>query len=322
MMLTICINGAPPRYLFLCLLEFNNKPNGLHHWAEYFLKQDDRRDEAIVLIDPDFLFLNIFELPKGAPPVKPGMPAAAKYGLGGQFLEFNLTRICDSAAPLVDDIDNSMKLCPFVSLTNFEVNRYYSAGPPYVIHIQDVLPLSRRWSELVPTTFDEYPLLYAEMFAYSMAAADLGLRHELLKDLFTGCMTHWPMKNQYSDDAVKLSANVYASTVGRKSIDDQNNEGASSCFLPPLSPPPFLHYCSRYSFATPYPAEEVKGQQYHFFAKRKVDHDILDCRKDQPLEPFISEKPEKIEGGNKDWNVLAVCAVIRSINFASRKGCD
>ena len=84
MMLTICINGAPPHYLFLCLLEFNNKPNGLHHWAEYFLKQDDRRDEAIVLIDPDFLFLNIFELPKGAPPVKPGMPAAAKYGLGGQ----------------------------------------------------------------------------------------------------------------------------------------------------------------------------------------------------------------------------------------------
>ena len=34
-----------------------------------YLKQDDRVDEAIVLIDPDFLFLNRFELPKDAHPV-------------------------------------------------------------------------------------------------------------------------------------------------------------------------------------------------------------------------------------------------------------
>ena len=49
-----------------------------------YWKQDDRDDEAIVLIDPDFLFLNKFELPKNAHPVLPGKPAAAKYGLGGQ----------------------------------------------------------------------------------------------------------------------------------------------------------------------------------------------------------------------------------------------
>ena len=36
------------------------------------------------MIDPDFLFLNRFELPKNAQPVLPGKPAAAKYGLGGQ----------------------------------------------------------------------------------------------------------------------------------------------------------------------------------------------------------------------------------------------
>ena len=64
--------------------KFNNKPNGLHHWAVDFLAQDDRRDEAIVLIDPDFLLLNKFEFPEGTLPVLPGHPAAAKYGLGGQ----------------------------------------------------------------------------------------------------------------------------------------------------------------------------------------------------------------------------------------------
>jgi len=71
--------------------KFNNKPNGLHHWAENFFEQDDRRDEAIVLIDPDFLFLNKFELPDNTPPVLPGNPAAAKYGLGAQLFSSLLT---------------------------------------------------------------------------------------------------------------------------------------------------------------------------------------------------------------------------------------
>ena len=57
---------------------------GLRHWAKSFLAHDDRRDEAIVLIDPDFLFLNTFKLPPNSPPVIPGKPAGAKYGLGGQ----------------------------------------------------------------------------------------------------------------------------------------------------------------------------------------------------------------------------------------------
>lgn len=60
---------------------FNNKPNGLNHWIRDFLNKDERRDEVVVLIDPDFLFLNKFELEER---VLPGKPAAAKYGLGAQ----------------------------------------------------------------------------------------------------------------------------------------------------------------------------------------------------------------------------------------------
>ena len=60
---------------------FNNKPNGLHHWIVNFLKSDVRRDEAVVLIDPDFLFLNKFEVKEL---VLPGKPAAAKYELGDE----------------------------------------------------------------------------------------------------------------------------------------------------------------------------------------------------------------------------------------------
>lgn len=162
-----------------------------------------------------------------------------------------------------------------------------------------------------------------------MAAADLDLKHDLIKGLFAGCMTGWPHSNGKGElEAVKRSARAYASSVegaqdGRS--DDRDDGGPSTCFLPPLSPPPFLHYCSRYTFATPYPAEDYPGNQstYHFFAKRRVDHDILDCAShERPLEPFVSDKPEKVEGGNKDWNVLAACSVVRAINYAKSKGCE
>lgn len=238
-----------------------------------------------------------------------------------------MTRIC-GRAPLRKGESSDSNECPFIHVTNHDVNHFYSAGPPYVIHIQDVLALSKRWSELVPPTYDEYPLLYAEMFAYSMAAADLNLKHNLIKGLFTGCMTHWPhTEGTEQNEALKSSAKLYASLIENSSeTNGKSNQGSSSCFLPPLSPPPFLHYCSRYSFTTPYPQkneENAPTPSYHFFAKRRVDDKILDCAdSNHPLEPFISDKPEKIEGGQKDWNVLAVCAVVRAIKYAKRKGCE
>ena len=134
-----------------------------------FFKNDDRRDEAIVLIDPDFLFLTRFDL-GDAPLIEPGRPAAAKYGLGGQFLDFNLTQICNRAPPI--DTNTTNPDCPFKHLTSKDVNSFvsvldyaclsshcptsspaltriietiqYNVGPPYVMHIQDVQNLSQR----------------------------------------------------------------------------------------------------------------------------------------------------------------------------------
>jgi len=191
-----------------------------------------------------------------------------------------------------------------------------------IIHIQDVRALSARWSALVPPTYDEYPLLYAEMFAYSMAAADLGLRHQLVRDLFTGCMTGWPtdkIRDEEQLQALEASAVAFASATE----DEDDDAGAPTCFLPPLTPPPFLHYCARYTFAIPYPPAGGKSVSYRFFAKRRVDHDIFDCsHKDRRLTPFLSSKPEKVHGSSKDWNVLSVCAVVRAINFAKKRAVE
>mmetsp|Transcript_3128 Transcript_3128/g.4813 ORF Transcript_3128/g.4813 Transcript_3128/m.4813 type:complete len:536 (-) Transcript_3128:120-1727(-) len=308
--------------------KFNNKPNGLHHWIVNFLEHDSRRDETIILNDPDFLFLTKFDFPDGVQ-VVPGRPAAAKYGLGAQFLDFDLEQICQRS-PLIE----GQQKCPFQNLTSSEVHKHYNVGAPYAIHIQDVLPLSSRWKSLVPPTYDQYPLLYAEMFAYVMAAADLNLKHNLVRGLFTGCMTGNPkVKDDATKVALQKSASTYAKLIETNPTGQEATRGgASSCFLPPLTPPPFFHYCARYSFETPYHqkvgetnAENSSEVLYHFFYKRRVEHDVLDCADGTSsggaVEPFLATEPQKKEGGNPDWNVLAVCVVVRAINLAKEMGC-
>ena len=164
---------------------FNNKPNSLHHWASN--GNDLELDEVVVLVDPDFMFMAPLVLHShreetrtsrrksgpGSVSIGPGAPAAQNYGLGDQWLSFNLTKICGEGTPCTQ-------------VTSKEVYEFYSAGPPYIIHAVDVEPFSREWARLVPPTYDQYPMLYAEMFAYSMAAAQLGLKHTLISGLMTG----------------------------------------------------------------------------------------------------------------------------------------
>lgn len=343
-------DGSKQRSPFGNRYVFNNKPNGLLHWA--MAREGEEIDEAIVLIDPDFLFLSNFHLSRedltivgrvqklifrDRDLVFPGQPAAASYGLGAQWLEFDLARICGYNSHCVNT-------------TKSEVHQYYSAGPPYIIHRQDVLPLAAKWAELVPATYDEYPLLYAEMYAYSMAASHLQLKHNLVNDIFTGCMVSWPNPNRWAKNnpkmqnvekvKVKESAMLYRSSLedelsfvdsfgGTKMSQEQ---GPSTCFCAPLLPPPMLHYCQRYFIeATPY-MRRIRGQSnitYRFFAKRRVEHNtVLACNPDttghpRRFLPFESFKEnERLAGGSVEWNTLAVCAITRALNFAKAKGCS
>ena len=160
--------------------KFYNKPYGLRHW----LARADLGDDAVVaLIDPDFIFLrpltadvsNASAILASAPVdaaaaaarfrrVRRGRPAGQFYGLGDGWLKFDLNKICGAKSRCAN-------------VTSAEAWRYYSVGPPYVAHRADLAKIADRWCEYVPRVFAQYPELLAEMYAYSMAAADLGLPH-------------------------------------------------------------------------------------------------------------------------------------------------
>jgi len=171
------------------------------------------------------------------------------------------------------------------------------------------------------------------MFAYSMAAANCGLKHALLPHLMTGCMTGWPKA-----DAHALAASAAAAALGAGGDEGPivgggggsggsgSARGAASCFLAPLTPPPFLHYCQQYPSA-------ATGSG---FAKRSVPHGVLDCGA-PPVGAVAGTKQQKRsgaaivdhatgaalgEGGAAShWNTLAHCAAVRGIEHARAQHC-
>mmetsp|Transcript_26235 Transcript_26235/g.38396 ORF Transcript_26235/g.38396 Transcript_26235/m.38396 type:complete len:150 (+) Transcript_26235:232-681(+) len=147
------------------------------------------------------------------------------------------------------------------------------------------------------------------MYAYSMAAAHLNLPHKLVSDIFMGCMIPWP-KHKLMDPGPSAKAFV----DGGADMEHSNGQGGpSSCILPPLKPPPFLHYCQRYAFKGP------QSPHFLFFAKRKVSTDVLEC--DQPdMKLFESDKDERI-AGDENWTTVTACAVLRAINYARQQHC-
>lgn len=172
-------------------------------------------------------------------------------------------------------------------------------------------------------------LLYAEMYAYSMAAAHYNLKHQLLRGLFTGCMTDWPRSEDDAEkELVYKSAKDYVEWFAAGEANKALNSESHQCLDPALKPPPFLHYCRRYSFPIPFP-DTIPGRApadiaapFRFFAKRRVEHTVIDCENEEDVfVPFTAEEDGKTEG-DMSWNAIAVCSITQAINTARRRGCS
>ena len=249
--------------------KFFNKPFGLKHWLEH---ADSRyfslaqQDDIVILIDPDMVLMRplvgdfsdsretlISPNRKGdilGTRVDHGTPFAQTYGLGTQWQKFNLDNIAgtDSPAKLV---------------TKEEGFLHFPVGPPYIATVRDMHQIAEKWTEFVPRVHAEYPHLLAEMYAFCIAAAHLGLKHQLIDSLMVS------NTGSHVAEGWDLVDKIPASEVCEFAAHPDHDHYA----LPSL-----IHLCQRYAL----------GDEW-FFGKRKVPHDIFACEK-----PLLKEPPSNV----------------------------
>jgi len=250
-----------------------------------------------------------------------GIGAGQHFGIGGlwasagtnnarkDFRHFNLTKVCGTNSPCLNEIyHNHDDSSIHHYTTRKEAGLNYAVGPVYIATTSDWKEILPRWYEFTPRVHDQYPKLLAEMYGFTMAAADRQIKFTLsssymISDPHTMSSTEsWKWIDEYGiqhdDDSLETSGKT-SSSAGWRSVC----EGASTYALPtetskrlqnygygyknqmlgfstnvneidhrpavgPL--PTTLHYCQRYQFAN------------HTFAKRKIPHDFFNCD-EEPL---------------------------------------
>jgi hypothetical protein len=241
-----------------------NKPFGIKHWLEtkfgYKYEGDISTpfdDDIVILVDPDMLlqrpFVNDFS---GYPnhwwqphfsnrpeiiihKASQGQPIAQDYSFGSAWLtsgSSNLTHIVGPDSPVH-------------KVTLQEAKTLYPAGPPFVVTARDMYRIAYNWADFLPRLFDIFPKFMSEMYGYCLAAAHLGLKHQMARGFMVsnvGMTTGegWNFLDTVTDDACRVS----------KFKNDV---------------PHVIHFCQRYSIGE------------YFLSKYKVPVDILSC--DHPL---------------------------------------
>lgn len=169
--------------------KYFNKPIALHHWLEHVLgfpNNSDAHDDTIVVIcDPDMILLKPFvnnftsmsndswnEGAKQRPIrafVERGFPIAQEYAYRDIWMEItkaNMTSIVGEDSPVHN-------------VSKFEATYYFPAGPPYVLAASDLYQLAKLWLNFSMVFHSFSPQAMSEMYGYSIAAAHLGLKHQL-----------------------------------------------------------------------------------------------------------------------------------------------
>jgi len=240
-----------------------------------------------------------------------GIGAGQHFGIGGlwasagtsnarkDFRHFNLTKVCGTNSPCLNEVYYNHDDSSIHHTTRKEADMNYAVGPVYIATTSDWKELLPKWYEFTPRVHDQYPKLLAEMYGFTMAAADRQIKFALsssymISDPHTMSSTEsWKWIDEYGmqhDDgspetssaewrSVCEGASTYAlPTETMKRLQLQNYYGYKNQMsgsntnvhgiglrhsTGPL--PTTLHYCQRYQFAN------------HTFAKRKIPHDFFNC---------------------------------------------
>jgi len=181
--------------------------------------------------------------------VRHGHPLSQEYGFRDSWRKY----ASSAAGP------NS----PATKVTGVEALRSYAVGPPYIATALDMYDIALRWCEFVPIVYREFPQLLAEMYAFSMATADLQLPHQLMASL---------MVSDTSGDG---------DGEGWKMVDDIPGEDVCAFAMEGLDAeihplPTVLHFCHRYGVG-----------DRAFFAKKKMPTNFFSCGSPLLEEPAL-----------------------------------
>lgn len=201
--------------------------------------------------------------------------SAGKDGARKDFKNFNLTAVCGNDSPCL----NTPREGPYT--TREQAENYYSVGPVYICSTSDWKSLLPRWHEFTPLVHTQYPKLLAEMYAFTMAAADRQMKFALsssymVSDAKTMSPTEsWLWIDEYGEDksienhARSVCAGATPNKLPLETLRRLQNYGYGR-YRADVAPingplPVTLHYCQRYLFAD------------HTFAKRQMTHNFFTC---------------------------------------------
>jgi len=270
------------------------------------------------------------------------------------FRDFNLTKVCGTNSPCLNEVYHNHDDSSIHHTTRKEADLNYAVGPVYIATTSDWKEILPKWYEFTPRVHDQYPKLLAEMYGFTMAAADRQIKFALsssymISDPHTMSSTEsWKWIDEYGmqhdgDDSLETSGKT-SSSAGWRSVC----EGASTYAMPtetlkrlqnygygyknqmlgfstnvnetaagPL--PTTLHYCQRYQFAN------------HTFAKRKIPHDFFNCDREplqfdidiilHELDMLLNDHSELSENQKKIQRRTAymICHLIPLTNLALRE---
>jgi len=262
--------------------------------------------------------------------VTKGVAAGQHFGLGGfwassgmknarpSFRHFNLTAVCGVDSPC-SNVPPSKGSDRAYTTREF-ADKNYAVGPVYIASAQDWMDLLPRWHDFMPRVHEQYPQLLAEMYAFTMAAADMQLKFALsssymVSDPSTMSSTEaWVWIDEYATRVTPQDDQSKQHTNGKtlRSVCD----GATSNSLPtktlhllenygygkyhdnsdvlsfagvsnPGALPTVLHYCQNYNLAD------------HKFAKRKMHHEFFRCN-GEPLKFDVEILMKELDTIEKD----------------------
>eukprot|EP01031_Cornospumella_fuschlensis_P028836 gene28835-34804_t len=266
---------------------YNNKPYGVQHWLAN-AKPAVSEDTIVVIIDPDMIFLRpITAQIKGNPlnlylkdfdptkdtiplKVQRRVPASALYGIGAPWTtpeyntDFNRSYICGSSSPCL-------------KVTWAEGVRSYAVGPPYLVHVKDLVGLAGKWAEFMPRVFERHTSVLADMYAYSMAAAHLELPHFTLNSYMVSNINDeegWAHVDALGKKVCSAMDYVYQDIRKMQSGTYTGKYTIPEYIYPSALLPNFLHYCQPYHV----------GQW--FFHKLRFKQSMMTC--DSPLLSSLS----------------------------------